>query len=323
MNVTDPILVIRLGAMGDIIHALPAVATLKQSFPGQRLMWLVASRWQPLLEGNPFIDELVSFERSEIASLPGSWRRLRNIRPGLAVDFQGLLQSALAGRITRPQSFLGFDRSVAREPLASMFYTHRIAVKGPHRVQRNMQLVQAARAQDVTWDCWLPQGTPEGELPKADFVLTSPFAGWNSKQWPLENYEALACRLQTEGLELVANVPAERASEVAAYRHLRVQVSAISGLIHATRRAVAVIGLDSGPLHLAAALRKPGVALFGPTDPEQTGPFNSTMVVLRSPDVDTSYRRDRRIHGSMREISVEQVSTALHHSLSSLSVPRP
>lgn len=323
MSALNPILVIRLGALGDIIHALPAVATLKRSFPDRRLTWLVASRWLPLLEGNPSIDELVSFDRADLASLRNSWRRLRNIRPGLAVDFQGLVQSAVSGWMARPQSFFGFDRSVAREPLASVFYTHRIAVRGPHRVERNVQLVQAAGANAVTWDCWLPDGASEGQLPAGDFVLASPFAGWNSKQWPLENYAALAQRLRSEGLELVVNVPAERAAEVAAHRHLRVHVSSLSGLIYATRRATAVIGLDSGPLHLAAALRKPGVALFGPTDPEQTGPFNSSMDVLRSPDVATSYRRDERIHGSMRELSVEQVAAALHRSLSSIPVRRP
>jgi heptosyltransferase-1 len=323
MNPTDAILVIRLGAMGDIIHALPAVTSLKQSFPQRKLIWLVAPRWLPLLEGNPSVDELIPVKRSSIGSLGGSWRKLRALRPGLAVDFQGLVKSALLGRISGPKEFLGFDRSVAREPLASAFYTHQICVKGPHRVQRNVQLIEAAGANNITWQSWLPEGLAEGQLPAGDFVLASPFAGWNSKQWPLEHYEALAKRLQGEGLQLVANVPAVRAHELAQFRHLTVHVSSVAGLIYATRRAAAVVGLDSGPLHLAAALHKPGVALFGPTDPAQTGPFNSSIIVLRSPDVQTSYRRAENIHHSMHQISVDQVTTALHASLSSVAVRQP
>lgn len=323
MSAADAILVIRLGAMGDIIHALPAVASLKKSFPQRKLMWLVAPRWLPLLEGNPSIDELIPVERSSIISLGGSWRRLRTLRPGLAVDFQGLVKSAFLGRISGPKEFLGFARSIAREPLASFSYTRRIPVSGPHRVQRNVQLIEAAGANKITWDFWIPEGSPEGELPASDFVLASPFAGWNSKQWPLEHYESLAERLHGEGLRLVMNVPAGRAPELARFRHLNVHVSSLRGLIYATRRAAAIIGLDSGPLHLAAALHKPGVALFGPTDPAQTGPFNSNMIVLRSPDVRTSYRRDGNIHQSMREISADQVTTALHRSLSSQAVRQP
>ncbi|MBV8551800.1 MAG: glycosyltransferase family 9 protein [Acidobacteriaceae bacterium] len=319
----NSILVIRLGAMGDIIHALPAVASLKRSFPGRKLTWVVARRWMPLLEGNPFIDELVPFERAGVGALWASWQRLRSIKPAIAVDFQGLLQSAFAGRIAQPEVFFGFDRSVAREPLAAWFYSCCVPVKGPHRVERNLQLVQAAGAAQLTKEAWIPQGRPEGGLPSCDFVLASPFAGWNSKQWPITKYEALGQRLQSDGLELVVNVPADRAHELSRLSHLRVHTSSLAGLIHATRRATAVLGLDSGPLHLAAALGKPGVALFGPTDPTQTGPFNSNMIVLRSPDVETTYKRHEAIHESMTEISVEQVVTALQHSLSSAAVQRP
>lgn len=305
------ILVIRLGAMGDILHALPAAGTLKQSFPESRLAWLVARKWIPLLAGNPFIDELIPFERSGIGPLRDTWRRLRALQPDIAVDFQGLLQSALAGRLARPKEFFGFDRSVAREPLASLFYTRRVPVKGPHRIERNLQLVAAAGATEQNDESWIPPGTQEGSLPAEPFVLTSPFAGWKSKEWPVERYESLAQKLAKEGLALVANVPEQRAAEVRKLAHVHVHTSGIAGLIDATRRATAVIGLDSGPLHLAAALRKPGVALFGPTDPACTGPYGGSMTVLRTALVETTYKRGREIHASMTEISVEQVSEAL------------
>src|SRR5690242_10403668 len=96
------ILVVRLGAMGDIIHTLPAVAALKQNYPGAHLAWLVEPKWLPLLEGNPYIDRIIPLRRS---SLPGLLETRRELRGGgfdLAVDFQGLIKSALSARAARP-----------------------------------------------------------------------------------------------------------------------------------------------------------------------------------------------------------------------------
>jgi heptosyltransferase I len=313
------ILLIRLSAMGDIIHTLPAAISLKKSFPDRRLVWLIASRWMPLLESNPFVDEIITFDRAQFGAVRDSWRRLRQIRAEWAFDFQGLVQSALIGRLSRPEALFGFDKSVAREPLASIFYTHRVRVKGPHRVERNVQLAEAASARELTYEAWIPPGTPEGDLPSGSFVLTSPFAGWAGKEWPLQFYEQLAQRLRSAGFELVASVPANRTKELAHLKHVRVYTSTLRGLIDATRRASAVVGLDSGPLHLAAALHKPGVALFGPTDPLRTGPFGGSMAIVRANDAETTYKRHRKIHSSMKLITVDRVMEALLQSLANAS----
>lgn len=306
------ILAIRLSALGDIIHALPAIASLKLSFPSSRLALLIAPRWLPIVEGNPYIDELISPHLATI----------RRIHPDLAFDFQGLLKSAFLGRLARPGRFYGFDRSVARESLAPIFYTHPIPVTGPHRVERCLQLVAAAGASHLTEEAWIPPGRPEGIFPPAPFVLASPFAGWAGKQWPLANYELLGELLSREGFELVVNVPEKCAREFSQFRHVRAHTSSISGLIDATRRAAAVVGVDSGPLHIAAALRKPGVALFGPTDPRLTGPFGGTMTVLRDNGAATTYKRHGNIHASMHSIAPEQVAAAVLHSLTHAPVRR-
>ncbi|HEY7306209.1 MAG TPA: glycosyltransferase family 9 protein [Bryobacteraceae bacterium] len=308
------ILVIRLGAMGDIIHALPAAASLKLSFPERKVLWLIAPKWMPLVEGNPFVDELILFDWRGTALWSAS-RQLRRLRPELAIDFQGLLKSSLAGRMARPQAFFGFDRSVARESLSTWLYSRRVAVAGPHRVQRNLQLAAAAGAATLTEQAWIPSGRAEANLPSGPFVLASPFAGWTSKQWPLESYEQLAGVLNKEGFELVINVSESQAARLRHLNRVRVHMSSLTGLIDATRRATAVIGVDSGPLHLAAALGKPGVALYGPTDPAQTGPYRSNMVVLRAPGVQTTYKRHSRIHTSMAQITVERVARGLLESL--------
>ncbi len=312
---SNTVLVIRLGALGDILHALPAVATLKASFPRHNLVWLVARKWLPLLAGNPAISELIPFDRTGLHSLRHLRRTLHALRPELALDFQGLVQSAIAGRAARPQRFFGFDRSVAREPLASLLYSDPIHVIGPHRIERNIQLVQAAGASQVSWETWLPSGTPEGDLPSGPYVLASPFAGWNSKQWPIEFYDQLRAQLAKEGLHLVLNIPPERLHDLKNFHHSTVHSSSLAGLIYATRYATAIVGVDSGPLHLAAALKKPGVALFGPTDPAQTGPFQSPMRVLRHQEALTTYKRGSATHASMAAITVEAVVEAVHQSL--------
>jgi heptosyltransferase-1 len=306
-----PILMVRLGAMGDIIHALPAAASLKLSFPHRKLVWVAARKWLPLLEGNPYLDSVVPFERKSVADVSATWKRLRAVGAGTAIDFQGLIQSAMVGRVAHPQEFIGLDKSLARERAASFFYTTTVKAIGPHRVQRCLQLAAAAGAARQTEEAWLPQGRAEGRLPDRPFVLANPFAGWISKQWPIEYYEKLAQLLKRDGLELVLNVPESRAAEI---KTLHVHSSSIAGLIHATRRAVAVVGVDSGPLHIAAALNKPGVAIYGPTDPSQTGPFGKTMTVLRS-ETTTSYKRENEIHPSMKSIRPEQVAEALRAAI--------
>jgi heptosyltransferase-1 len=311
----NSILAVRLGAMGDILHALPAVASLKKSFPEKRIFWVVARKWMGLLEGNPNIDELVPFDREGPAAFAKTWRRLRAIRPEIAIDFQGLIQSALAGRSARPEVYFGLSSSLAREPLAALFYTRKIEAGGPHRVERNLQLVEAAGARLLTQDSWLPPGRSEGALPAGPFILTSPLAGWVGKQWPLARYEELGKLLHAQGLELVTNVPAGREHELGDFAHLRVHTSSISGLIDATRRAIGIVGVDSGPLHLASALGKPGVALFGPTDPVQNGPFKSRMAVLRVPDAQTTYKRHAEVAESMVKIPAERVAEELLRSI--------
>ena len=153
---------------------------------------------------------------------------------------------------------------------------------------------------------------PEGDLPGGEFVLASPLAGWGSKQWPLEFYRGLARRLNEElGVALVLNGPPARALELEQVDGAFVHSSGLPGLIHATRRAAAVLGLDSGPAHLAAALAKPGVAIFGPTDPARNGPYGDSFTVLRSPGAVTTYKRRQEPDASMLRITPDAVFEAL------------
>jgi heptosyltransferase I len=306
------ILAVRLGAMGDIVHALPAVATLKHSFPRSRLCWAVEPRWAPLLEGNPFVDDIIPCERKGISEMLATRRRLRSEHFDLAVDFQGLLKSALVASAARPERIVGYDRTQVREKVAAIFYSHKIRVESAHVVDRNLELAVAAGATNIVKSFPLPQGEPEGHLPNRPFVLASPLAGWGAKQWPLEHYSVLAGLLQQRfGMSLVLNGHPSALSLFHQVPGVEVHISGVKGLIHATRCAAAVIGVDSGPMHIAAALDKPGVAILGPTDPARNGPYGSSMTVLRSPGAVTTYKRKPHIDESMREITPAQVLDAL------------
>lgn len=311
------ILVIRLGSMGDVLHALPAVASLKHSFPGSKITWLIKPRWAPLLEGNVFVDRLILFERNALSGWPSIWRELRRDRFDFAVDFQGLIQSAVLASLSRSERIYGYHRTQVREALAATLYSNAVLVSPAHIVDRHLELAAAAGAGSIVRTFSLPEGSPEDPLPEGDFVLTSPMAGWGSKQWPLEYYDQLAGRLYRElGVPLVVNGAPGSLDELVSIQNAHRHLSGLRGLIHATRQAAAVLGVDSGPMHLAAALGKPGVAVFGPTDPGRNGPYGKSMIVLRSPGAVTSYSRRSAIDPSMRAIRPDAVFEALKHQLS-------
>jgi lipopolysaccharide heptosyltransferase I len=301
------ILVVRLGSMGDVIHALPAVASLKHSFPHSRLSWVIKPRWAPLLEGNPFVDEIIPFTRTAREIL-ATRRLLRRERFELAVDLQGLIQSALVAASAKADKIVGLARTQARESFAAMFYSSAVRTTAVHRVDRYLELVAAAGASSLLRTFPLPPGKPEGTLPEGPFVLACPLAGWGSKQWPLGHYTELAKRLS---LPLVVNGPPDALDVLRQIEGAQIHLSGLEGLIDATRRAQAIVGVDSGPVHLAAALGKPGVAIYGPTDPALHGPYGGTLHVLRSSTAITSYKRRGVDPGSMRAISPAEVLEAL------------
>jgi heptosyltransferase I len=293
--------------MGDVIHALPAVASLKHSFPHSHLTWVIRPQWAPLLEGNPFVDQVLPMERTARGVLR-TLRALRQERFDVVVDFQGLVQSALVAAAVKSGKKVGLHRSQARESVASLFYSTAVRTTSPHRVESNLELAAAAGASSLLRVFPLPEGQPEGSLPDGKFVLACPLAGWGSKQWPFEFYADVAQGLD---MPLVVNGPPGSAALLARIEGAHIHLSGIAGLIDATRRAHAVIGVDSGPMHLAAALLKPGVAIFGPTDPASHGPYGGLLKVLRDPHAITSYKRRPEPDPSMLAIEPEAVLEAL------------
>jgi heptosyltransferase-1 len=308
------VLVVRLGAMGDVLHTMPAVERLRVAMPEAEIAWVLEPRWIPLVAGTGLVNHLLPLDRRDGLSVWIAARWLRKWKPDVAVDFQGLWKSALTGWLSGAETRYGFDAAMLREREAAVLYTEQVEARGAHVVTQNLELAGAVGGGQVPVEVRAPRGFAEGRLPEEPFVLAAPYAGWKSKQWPAERYAEIGERLWRErGMRLVMNVmPGAMLPES---EHLWRHESGIEGLIDATRKARAVLGLDSGPMHLAALLAKPGVALFGPTDPERNGPYGGTVRVLRVSGAETTYKRGQEIAASMQGLDVERVWTALNEVL--------
>src|SRR5207245_5404318 len=158
------ILVVRLGAMGDVIHTLPAVASLKHSLPGSHITWAIAPQWAPLLEGNVFVDRRILVERTSLRALLRSRHELRREPSHFAVDSQRLIKSALVASVAGPDRIFGFDRSHVREKPAALFYSSYAAPSSKH-LDRNLDLAREAGASSLLYVFPLPPGEPEQPLP--------------------------------------------------------------------------------------------------------------------------------------------------------------
>ncbi len=343
----ERILVVRLSAMGDILHTLPAVAALRQAFPHAILGWIVEERWAELLcslryprsgqrsPQRPLVD------RIHVVNTP-EWRRrlfsfqtwqqitaglseLRGVRYEVAVDFQGAVRSALLARWSGANTIFGDAQP--RENAASMWYTRQVITKGVHVIQQALSLAEAVTQRpamgskaDLPCD---PEAESRMQAVVGDlgrFAIVNPGAGWGAKQWPAERYGLVAKELAEAGLPSVVNYgPGEEvlaaAVESASQGAAKKISCSISELIALTRRASLFIGGDTGPLHMAAALEVPVVGLYGPTNPARNGPFGTRSVVLRSASSLTSHARRPEPEKGLLEIAPDEVVAAARELL--------
>jgi heptosyltransferase-1 len=343
------LLIVRLSSMGDVIHTLPAAAALRRALPEARIGWVIEERWSELLcargsaldapvsERKPLVDRVhcvrtKQWRRSPLA--PATWADLRNSlgelrkeRYDAAIDFQGALRSAVIARWSGAREIAGF--AVPRETPARWFYRRRVPTGAAHVIEQNLALAAAITGRAESPEAMVPRD-PAAELwcdryfeetkPK-QLVLLNPGAGWGAKQWPADRYGAAARELAREGCTPVVNYgPGEedlaqavvKGSDGAAQP---VRCS-LGELIALARRASLFVGGDTGPLHLAAALGVPVVAIFGPTDPARNGPLGTRSIVLRSTASITSHARRAEAEPGLLHITVAQALAAARDLLS-------
>ena len=347
------LLVVRLGAMGDILHALPAVTALRKAHSEWVIDWVVEPRWQALftaedsigrVTSQPLVDHLLFAPTKEWRSAPfaeKTHREIKLLRRALraagydaVLDLQGAVRSAVVARFANCRRLIG--EAEPREGLARWLFSERIVTRGAHVIQQDVELAAAIAGDDLKpetpllptdpiADAWaddlLPPASP------ASTVLINPGAGWGAKRWPAERYSAVAQGLIHRGFRVLVNAgPGEdpladsisRATGRAA-THIG---CTLAQLIALTRRVSLVIAGDTGPLHLACALVRPVVGIYGPTDPSRNGPFGTSFKVLRSPESRRDHTRHAAPEAGLLTISPEEVLAAADQLLAQETAPQ-
>ncbi|MBI2876893.1 MAG: lipopolysaccharide heptosyltransferase II [Candidatus Tectomicrobia bacterium] len=342
------ILIIKPSALGDVIHALPLLKLLRGHYPQAQIAWLVNRELQGLLEGHPDLDRIFPFERRvwgergrlsrtlrEFAALI---RQLRQARFDLALDVQGLLRSGLIGYLSGAPHRLGFANAREGSPL---FYTQKAAVPPGevHAVERYLCLLSALgiatgaegdREGPLSLDFTFPlgeadrlyaRGLLEGRRAGSSLILMSPGARWESKRWPPEHFAWLADLLSERERATVALIgsPAETPLAESIRAQMKTAPLLLTGrtslkqLAALMEAADLLVTNDSGPMHLAAALGTPVLALFGPTSPRRTGPYGVGHRVLQKtlPCIPCFKRQCPEDHRCLRGLGVKEVLEAV------------
>lgn len=332
--------------MGDILHALPAVTALRKMHPGWAIDWVVEPKWRALLAAagaagrdtaatkpqQPVVDRLLFAATKQWRTAPlGEQTReeLKALRTDLragsydtVIDLQGALRSAALARLTGCRRRIG--EAEPRERAARLLYTERVKTVGAHVIEQDLELaaqiagddlkyVQALLPFDAEAEGWADElfASSAGQLA----ALINPGAGWGAKRWPVERYSAVARGLTERGLRVLVNAgpgeePLAEAIVEATSGAATVLSSSLERLIAVTRRISLMVAGDTGPLHLACALGKPVVGIYGPTDPSRNGPFATRAVVLRHPESKRDHSRHAEPEAGLLTIEPEAVLQA-------------
>jgi heptosyltransferase I len=345
----ERILIVRLSAMGDVIHTLPAAQALRATFPNAMIGWLIEERWAELLyapgtplrgrrsAGRPLADWVHTvnlrawgnslFSVSTVEQIARAWNDVRAAHYDIAVDLQGAIRSAVLARWSGARVVYGATEP--RESPASLWYTRQAITRGAHVIEQNLSVMEAVAQKKITpLNVEFPRDLATEQkidqrlsaMEANDFVIVNPGAGWGAKRWPAERFGQVANALQELGLRTIVNYgPGEEALarevESSSGGAATATQTSISELIALTRRAKLFIGGDTGPLHLAAALQIPVIAIFGPTDPARNGPYGTRSVVLRNPESVTTHARKQQPDEAMLAISVDAVISAAQRLL--------
>ena len=349
----ERLLIVRLSAMGDVIHTLPAVYALREAFPHAMIGWLIEERWAELLctpgsprrgprsPQRPLVDWVHTVKltgwRKSLFTLPTLqqiatvWNDVRNARYDVAIDLQGAIRSAVLARWSKAPVVYG--AAEPRESPSSLWYTRRVVTGGVHVIDQNLSVAEVVAQKklkmphvELPLDAEVELRTSQflSGLGLSNFAILNPGAGWGAKRWPAERYGEVARRLAENGVRSLINYgPGEEdlAEETAAGSGgaARPTRGSLTELIALTRRARLFIGGDTGPMHLAAALGVPVVAIFGPTDPARNGPYGTRSIVLRSPSSATTHARRPQPDEGMLEIGTDSVVAAARNLLAGTS----
>jgi heptosyltransferase I len=327
--------------MGDILHALPAVTALRLAHPAWEIDWIVEPRWRALLATEqstsrgpeqPIVDRLYfaptkdwrhhPLARKTTHEIRGLRDQLKAVPYNAVIDLQGSLRSAVLGRMAGCRRLIGEE--APREGPARLFYTEHIATHGGHVIEQDLELASAVAGDvlapvvpllpvDPAAEAWCDALlASSGTRPLA---LINPGAGWGAKRWPVERYAEVARGLIGRGFRVLVNAgpSEEQMADVIVKETSGAAIplaTSLDQLIALTRRAALFVAGDTGPLHLACALGRPVVGIYGPTDPSRNGPFGTRFKVLRSPLSRRDHTRYPEPEAGLLTIAPEEVLLA-------------
>jgi len=342
-------LLVRLGALGDIVHAIPVAAALRRAFPSARIDWLVSAKHREVLDFVPAIDRRLVIkdraagtgDRSIATSFGAAIREVRRTHYDVAFDLQGLIKSALLARSSGAPRVVGFSSRYLREPLARPFYTEVYDPGGggmyhsgerSHVVQMNLGLLTAIGLTAATAEFPIERADSEvarqmRERAGSRYAIINPGAAWSNKRWPAARFGAVARAIDERfGLKsIVSWGPGEEslAQEVVGESSgaaLASPRTSIGDLIALIGRAALMISGDTGPTHIAAALGTPIVGIYGPTRPSRNGPWSPHDITISRDNVCQCHhlRRCARERTCLLDVEVAEVVTAVDRRLSAV-----
>ncbi len=320
-------LICRLSAVGDCVHTLPLANLIKARWPNSFVAWVVEPGPAPLVQQHAAVDTTVVVPKGFLKSpalLMQIARNLRALKADIALDPQSLTKSATLAWLSGAKTRIGFMKPQGRE-LSPWLNSHLVAPQEPHVVRRYLEVLRPlgvhASERDIVFH--LPTGNLsqlsarfEQQLAEREFAIINPGAGWDSKVWPCERYGEVAAHLSVASLVVWAGEKEKAWAEaIVAASKGRATLAPPTSLLQLAallRRARLFLGSDTGPLHMAAALGTPCVAMYGPTRPEVCGPYGPGHCVLqtRVDSLGSQRKQAGVISAAMLEITVPQVLSA-------------
>jgi lipopolysaccharide heptosyltransferase I len=323
------ILIVRLGALGDVVHAIPAAAALRRAFPAARIDWIVERRHREIVDLVGLIDRVLVLEGSSIGAWRSAVAKLRQTDYDVALDLQGLMKSAVLARASGAARVIGFSIWHLREKGARPFYSTTVEAEGGHVVRKNLRLLSSIGVNSDTIEFPIaPVETPVvsavRDLVGGAFALINPGGAWPNKRWPPERFGELASFIRDAcGLTPVIlwgpgeDALAETVRGASGGSAVVAPSTSVTDLVGLARAAALMVSGDTGPLHIATAVGTPTVGLFGPTDPERNGPWSpEDVTVSRFEQCGCHY--DRRCHQQewcLLDVSVPEVCAAVKQRL--------
>jgi lipopolysaccharide heptosyltransferase I len=326
------ILIVRLGALGDVVHTVPAAAALRAAFPDARIDWVVDASHAPFVELVTVVDRVIALERPTVPAWVDLVSRLRPARYDVALDFQGLLKSAVLARASGARRVIGFSIWHLREKTARPFYSEVEPGGEPsHVIRKNLGLLSAVgvHSDDIAFPLTRVLSPARDRLTSEaeghEIALINPGANWPNKRWPPARYGEVAAFLrEVRGLRpFVLWGPAEQALAQSVVDRSGgaarlAPPTSVPDLLECSREASLIVSGDTGPLHIAAAVGTPAVAIFGPTDPTRNGPWSADdRTVSRYATCGCRYRRRcRQSAWCLESVDVAEVTAAIQQRLS-------